>query len=178
MDKYAQIKAPNVRNYKTIDNPLLPRSGVPITDDDFVDSSERIINATNNNDVRYDKINNIWNVDPSEISDNTKKIDLGKFNKVFERTKEEAKREQKLIDLEKLNKLSEETQRVSLYDLTISQIIINTKNAWFYLLDDLLDQKFSLDTFTKDNRLFYIGITILFFSIISYLYNMIVNEND
>ena len=39
-DKYAQIQAPRIRNYTTIDNSLLPRVGIPITDDDFVDTND------------------------------------------------------------------------------------------------------------------------------------------
>jgi len=45
-------------------------------------------------------------------------------------------------------------------------------------LDDLLDQKFEIETFTKENRLFYIGITILFFTIILYLYTMIISDEE
>lgn len=186
------VPAPSVsnRDRHIVDNPLLPKSGVPLTADDFVDSTTRIINATNTNDVRFDPTTNVWNVDPGQFYDNsglagidvtpdsTKKIDLGKFNIIFERNKEVAKESQRLKDLEKLNALSQEKQIVSLYDLSLFDIIINTKNAWFNLLDDLLDQKFELQTFTKDNRLFYIGLTLIVFATIIYIYTLFVTEDN
>lgn len=190
-DPFARYNTPppTVSNDNVYDNPLLPRTGTPITNDDFVDSTERIINATNNNDVRFDDDYNVWRVDPStfygdsglsgiDASPDTKRVfDLGKFNKVFERNKEIAKESQRLNDLNKLDALSEEEKKVSLYNLTISQIIINTKNAWFNLLDDILDYQLNLNTLTKEDRLFYIGITIVTISIILYLYLIFTTTN-
>ncbi len=94
--------------------------------------------------------------------------DLGKFNFMFDRNKEIEVENQRIRDLNKLNTLSQETRQVKLYELSLLDISINTKNAWFNLLDDLLDQRFELETFTQDNRLYYVGITILFFSVIIY----------
>ena len=173
-DKY-NTSPPRVSNNNNFDNPLLPKMGIPLADDDFVDSSNRIINSTNENDVRFDtgaKAGNhsIWSVDPSKFYDSSglsgidatpngssRRFDLGQFNKIFDRNKEIAKDSQKINDLNKLNALSQKTVHSSLYDLTLFQIIINTKNAWFNLLDDLLDQKIELETLTTQNRMFYIG---------------------
>lgn len=189
-DKY-NTPPPRVSNANNIDNPLLPRSGIPIADDDFVDSTDRIVNATNVNDVRFDsgtKVGNhsVWNVDQNynksglagidSAPNKTPRFDLGQFNIAFDRNKEIAKESQKINDLNKLNALSQETVHQSLYDLSLFQIIINTKNAWFNLLDDLLDQNFELETFTKENRLFYIGLTLLLFTIILYLYEIIMTD--
>lgn len=194
-DKY-NTPSPRVSNKKNFDNPLLPRDGIPLADDDFVDSTNRIVNATNMNDVRFDdntKVgnHNIWSVDPSKFynssglagidvtpNGSSKKFDLGQFNKTFDRNKEIATESQKINDLNKLNALSRETMRVSLYDLSLFQIIINTKNTWFNLLDDLLDQNFELETFTKENRLFYIGLTVVFFSVLLYLYATIMADDS
>lgn len=190
-DKY-NTPAPNVRMDSVVDNPLLPKTGIPLGEDDFVDSTARIINATNTNDVRYDDDNNIWMSDPSKFydesglpgidaaPDKTKTFDLGKFNKVFERNKEITQESQRLNDLNKLNELSQShtQERVSLYNLSIMQIIVNTKDSWFNLLDDILDHKFELNTVTKDNRLFYIGLTILFFTVILYLYALITIKEE
>ena len=52
-DKY-NTSAPRVSNNNSFDNPLLPKAGIPIADDDFVDSTDRIVNGTNTNDVRID----------------------------------------------------------------------------------------------------------------------------
>lgn len=194
-DKY-NTPPPKVSNKNNFDNPLLPRAGIPLADDDFVDSTDRIVNATNTNDVRFDtgvKVgnHNVWSVDPSQFYDSSglagidatpngssKRFDLGQFNKVFDRNKEIAKESQRISDLNKLNALSQETVHVSLYDLSLYQIIINTKNTWFNLLDDLLDQKFELETFTKENRLFFIGLTVVFFAVVLYLYATIMTDDS
>lgn len=184
-DKYDSAP-PKVRMDDIVDNPLLPHDGIPLADDDFVDSTKRIINATNTNDVRFDDNNSIWQVDPGKFygdaglsgidTPGTKKFDLGQFNIIFERNKEVAKESQRINDLNKLNALSQTETKVSLYNLTLFQIIVNTKDTWFNLLDDLLDQRFELATFTKDNRLFYIGVTIVFFALIIYLYILIISD--
>lgn len=181
-DKY-NTPPPKVKTGEIVDNPLLPHSGVPLKDDGFPDSTERIISATNTNDVR-------WNADPGQFygdaelsgidlaQGSNKKFDLGQFNKVFEREKELTVQSQRLKDLEKLEALSKTETQTKLYNLSILEIIINSKNTWFNLLDDLLDQRFELSTFTKDNRLFYVGLTILTFAVILYLYTMIINEDN
>lgn len=183
----SEVPTPILSNKFDFDNPLLPKSGVPLTEDDFVDSTDRIINASNTNDIRYDATDNIWNVDPSVTYDGnnlagidtTNKdngFDLGKFNIVFDRTKDVAKENQRINDLNRLNSLAEEKTPNNVYDLSLFQIIVNTKDAWFGLLDDLLEQRFELNTFTRDNRLFYIGVTILFFAVILYIYTIIVAD--
>jgi hypothetical protein len=192
LDRY-NTPSPKVSLRSQVDSPLLPHEGIPVYEDNFVDSTDRVINATNSNDVRFDTTNNfgrnIWSVDQSKFYDNsglggidvipggTKHFDLGKFNKEFERTKEIAQESQRLRDLNKLNALSQVQEKISLYNLSILQIIINAKDAWFNLLDDLLDQKFVLDTFIKENRLFYVGLTILFFVTVLYLYATVMADD-
>lgn len=167
-----------------IDNPLLAKQGVPVTADDLRDSTTRIINASTTNIIRDPDNKNIWNVDPDQFysqqdaNDPNKRFDLGKFNKVFDVNREITKRNQRVEELEKLSRLSKVETHTSLYDLNISQILVNTKNSWFNLLDDLLEQRFQLDTFTKDNRLFYIGLTIVFIAIILYLYTVLTTETE
>ena len=167
-----------------IDNPLLFKRGVPVTEDDFRDSSDRIISATTTNIVRDPDNKNIWDVEPDDFynsvdqNDPNRRFDLKKFNKVFDINRELSKRNQRVKDLEKLNELSRVEMMTSLYDLNISQILVNIKNTWFNLLDDLLEQRFQLDTFTKENRLFYTGLTILVIAVIMYIYTMIAGEEE
>lgn len=167
-----------------IDNPLRSKQGVPVTQDDLRDSTDRIINASTTNIVRDPDNKNVWDVAPDDFynevdqNDPNKRFDLKKFNKVFDINREISKRNQRVKDLEKLNELSRVDTITSLYDLNISQILVNIKNTWFNLLDDLLEQRFQLDTFTKENRLFYIGLTILFIASVMYIYTIIVGEED
>jgi hypothetical protein len=167
-----------------IDNPLLFKRGVPVTSDDLRDSTDRIINASTTNIVRDPDNKNIWNVDPDDFysqadaSDPNRRFDLGKFNKVFDVNREITKRNQRVEEIQKLNRLSQVETKTSLYDLNMSQILVNTKNSWFNMLDDLLEQRFQLSTLTKDNRLFYIGLTIVFIAVILYLYTMLTSEAE
>lgn len=167
-----------------IDNALLPKTGVPVTADDLRDSTERIINASTTNIIRDPNNKNIWNVDPdsfysqTDANDPNKKFDLGQFNKVFDVNREITKKNQRVADIQKLNELSKTETKTSLYDLNISQILINTKNTWFNTLDDVLDRRFELNTITKDNRLFYIGLTIIFISVILYLYVIMSSDSE
>ena len=209
------VPSPRVSNNYDFDNPLLPHSGVPLTSDDFVDFTDRIINSTNTNDIRYDETENIWDLDPGSLTRSSagvafngnnvseidfvpntdRQYDLGKFNIAFDRslnrslnrTGEETKQSQRLDDLNKLNALAqgvasptsaEEKNNANVTNMSISQILINTKDALFNLLDDILEQRFETETFTRDNRLFYIGITILFFAIILYLYLMMSSSDS
>lgn len=167
-----------------IDNPLIAKPGVPVTADDFRDSSERIINASTTNIIRDPDNKNIWNVNPddfydqSDQNDPNKRFDLGKFNKVFDVNREITKQNQRVKELQKLRELSSVDTTKSLYDLNLTEILINTKNTWFGLLDDLLDQRFNTETFTKDNRLFYVGLTIFFIAIVLYLYSVLTEEPE
>lgn len=183
-----QIQSPKVSNNGVFDNPLL-REGKPVNESNFVDSTARIIGANGSADIRAYANKYIWNVDPSQFYDNSglagidvapdskKQFDLGKFNIMFDRNKEIEIENQRIRDLNKLNALAQEKHQIKLYELSLLNIIINTKNAWFNVLDDLLDQRFEMATFTRDNRLFYIGITIIFFAVIIYLYVLLTQED-
>lgn len=104
----------------------------------------------------------------------SKKFNLQNFNKefIFKRDKQEAK--YKIEEENILNELNEETNihTKSLYNLSILEIALGIKNTWFDILDDILFTKnIKLIFFTKNNRLFFIGISIIFMSIILYICN-------
>lgn len=86
------------------------------------------------------------------------------------------------INLEKLNKYAEEEinklKFKPFYKLNLLEIAIELKNTWFGILDDLLAGNMSLNIILKDNRLFYIGLTILIIAIILYIYDYAINPND
>ena len=105
------------------------------------------------------------------------KFDIGKFNDSFNKSKDDTKRSNYERDEYRLKMLSQTLTAKSLSESTISEIIIEIKNTWFYIMDDLLQQKFVISTFTKDNRLFYIGITFVIIAIIMYLYNYFLDDD-
>lgn len=109
-----------------------------------------------------------------------KDFDSDKFNKEFVFKKERATIENKIKSQEKLNKLTEEANKEekSLYNLSVAELFIGIKNTWFGILDDLLAKKFEIETLTKNDRLFFIGLTIVVISTILYLYNFFATESN
>jgi hypothetical protein len=179
-------QSPKVSTRQEIDNPLLPTKGVPVDDDNFIDSTTKMYEGKVSDYDNNEK--NVWNTDPGlfydesglsgiDVTPNSNKpFDLNKFNIIFDRNKEIQKENQRIKDLNKLNALSQETNKVSLYNLSMYDIIVNAKNAWFGLLDDLLNRSFNMQTLTKDNRLFYLGLTIVIFCVILYIFVLMMNE--
>lgn len=104
------------------------------------------------------------------LNDPNKDFDINKFNKVFDDKKEEEKKRIQEDSEARLRLLNQDVTDKPLYRTTIPDVLIGIKNTWFYILDDLLQQKFTIDTFTKNSRLFYIGITLIFIGIIIYFY--------
>jgi hypothetical protein len=103
----------------------------------------------------------------------TTEFDINKFNKTFESQKETVNTDS--LELQELNK---QEKPKKLYNYSLMELLIGIKDTWFYLFDDLLQKKFYTETFTKDNRPFFIGLTIVLFVIIIYLYNIIFDNFD
>jgi len=116
-----------------------------------------------------------WNKSAEEVMP-TGKFNIAQFNKEFERGKKESKEDQYLKNLQKMEALKSVEMKESLYKQSILKLALNTKDSWFEIMDDLLDQQFTVDTFIKNNRLFYIGMTIFVISCILYLYNQLIEQ--
>jgi hypothetical protein len=106
------------------------------------------------------------------------RFDSQEFNAAFEKSIETQKAKTRDIDREKLNKMSTEEIVKPVSSLSIFEIIVGIKDTWFGLIDDLLQRRFTMVTFTKNNRLFFIGTTIILIIITLYLYDIFVNEAD
>jgi hypothetical protein len=105
-------------------------------------------------------------------------FDLDKFNKEFVFKKELGEVQNRIQSKEKIDALTKAANKpkISLYNLSVAQIVIGIKDTWFGILDDLLAQKFNLVTLTKENRLFFIGLTMIFITTIIYLYNFFLDD--
>lgn len=106
------------------------------------------------------------------------KFDEKKFNSDFDKKKEIDKMNSKILANERLGKMNTTITTKPIYQYTMGEIIIGIKDTWFGILDDLLLQRFTFDTFTKDSRLFFIGITLVIFGIVFYVYGYLVDENE
>ena len=101
-------------------------------------------------------------------------FDVNKFNKIFEEKQKKNKKEDN--ELEAMNKVIEKEK---LHDMSFGKIFVNMKDEIFGIMYDFMSINFnSFDTFieifTKNNRLFYLGLFIIiiciFLYIISYLF--------
>jgi hypothetical protein len=108
-------------------------------------------------------------------SDNGK-FDIDKFNQNFLQYKQKRKKEMTHKMADKLKKINKPKNIIPIYDKSIGQIIIDTKDSIFEIIDDLLLLKVNLNTFTRNNRLFYIGIIFIFISFLIFIYNSIISE--
>lgn len=98
------------------------------------------------------------------------------FNKRFEQAKELASSRVKENERLRLENLNSEITQKNITQLSVIEILIGIKDTWFELIDDLLQRKFNSNTFTKENRLFYIGVTIIVIVIFIYLFSIFTSE--
>lgn len=96
------------------------------------------------------------------------------FNQKFEQDKELTKQMIKSRERDRLEKLNQNEETKSLWNLSVIELLINTKDAWFETFDDLLDGKFSYDVFVKNNRLFYYGLTFILISIFVFVFSLFI----
>ena len=100
-------------------------------------------------------------------------FDISKFNSAFE-DKQDFKENDKELDT--MKKVIEKEQ---LHDMSLGKILVNMKDEIFGILYDIITINFNssdtfIEIFTKNNRLFYIGLFLIiiciFLYIISYLF--------
>ena len=104
------------------------------------------------------------------------KFEIDRFNRDFEQYKERRKIEMKKKLDKKLEELNKPEEPIPIFNQSIGQILIQTKDALFNILDDLLQFKFTYETVLKDDRIFHLGITIVLITIFLLLYTVIVGE--
>jgi hypothetical protein len=64
------------------------------------------------------------------------------------------------------------------YKMNVLEILIEMKNTWFQILDELIAGNFSMSILIKNNRMFYVGLTILIFAIILFIYDYAIDSSD
>jgi hypothetical protein len=122
---------------------------------------------------RYNDVTNIP-YDPAS----TDGSNVSKFNQQFEANKSVMTARNQEIGDQKLQIMSKQSKIKKPYQQSFLEVLIGVKDTWFGLIDDILQQRFYMETFNKDNRLFYIGVTIVLIVILIYLYYMIFDDCD
>jgi hypothetical protein len=106
------------------------------------------------------------------------KFDAGVFNQEFEETKEKIKKNVSNKDEALLNKLNNTKYEKSILQNNMNDMLLGIKDSWINLLDDFYGLRFSISMFTKENRLFYIGLTVFVFTLILYLVEYFFEDED
>jgi len=103
-------------------------------------------------------------------------FDVDKFNRSYDQYKERRKKEKDKKMTLRLNELNEPKEEIPAYSKPIGQVLIDTKDALFEILDDLLQRRIEINTFKKNHRMFYIGLTMIFIAV--FLYMLIIAFGD
>jgi len=98
------------------------------------------------------------------------KFDIDKFNRDFDQYKDKRKMDMKAELQKKLDTLNKKVPDIPAYNLSIGQTMVNTKDAVMDTLDDMLQFKFNNETFSKNNRLYYLGLLFIIIGIIFFIY--------
>lgn len=134
-------------------------------------------NPDNNNSTAGITINTPT-TDQSQQFQTGGKFDVQKFNAAFEQSKVQTAKVNSSLESQRLEKLNVQPPPLKPYQLSFAEILIGIKDSWFELIDELLQSQFYIETFTKKNRMFYIGLTVVLIVIIIYLYDILIGSLD
>ena len=104
------------------------------------------------------------------------RFNVKEFNVGFEQARDITKAKIREQEKEKLEELGNVTYQKKITEMSVGEILVGIKNSWFDLVDDLLQKKYTYDTFTKNNRMFFFGLTIIIIIVIIYLYDLFTNS--
>ena len=99
------------------------------------------------------------------LNEQKKKSNI-EFNKEFEEYKKIMTEKNKEIDKRKLKDI---VKTSNFHNITIQDILIGIKDTWFGIFDDIIHKNISFNIITKNNRLLFIGISIIILSLILFV---------
>lgn len=110
--------------------------------------------------------------------DNAKNFNLKQFNLDFEEDLKKRNAERYKREDATLKQLNTTIERPHVINMSVGEILVGIKDTWFGIMDDLLMLKFNASTFTKDDRLIFIGLTIVIIVILTYIIHYLSNIGD
>jgi hypothetical protein len=117
---------------------------------------------TNNSNTNADNSNENINNSNTQAND--------KFNKFFVTNMKKMQNEENEKEQQKLTALNNKN---SIYKHSIFDLLIGINNTFFGMLNDIVTLNFTADFFTKDNRLFFIGLLLIIIALSMLIYNHI-----
>ncbi len=141
--------------------------------DDYYDNKNEMVDNT----IPYDPLKSLvkdYLKDNISMYDNRGKyFDQYLFNKKFDEYIEQKNKERLLKEKVRLYDLNKaENIKINPYDLPLNKLLINTKNTWFNMYDDLTNGKNPIKNLDYTS-LFYIGITLIVIVILYVLLSFI-----
>jgi hypothetical protein len=98
-------------------------------------------------------------------------LDIDRFTRDFDQYKEK----RKSVMNEEINTFnSSQEPNTPPYKLPIGVIAINTKNAIIGLFNDFSNSNFGSNVFTKNYRLFYLGLALIIFGVLFFLLTLLI----
>lgn len=119
------------------------------------------------------------NTEDSSIikSQSEDKFDLAQFNKKFDDAKKKMQLVRDESDQEQLSKLNNVAITKPLTSYSIGELMIGIKDTWFDTIDDILHFNITSDLMSKNNRLFFFGLTFLIIFVFLYLFDLIIGKS-
>lgn len=105
------------------------------------------------------------------------KLDIDHYNDNFNQYSENRQEEMKKVMAEKLEELNKPKPVELIYDLSVGEIAVNTKDAMYNIIDDVVNLRFTGDLITRDHRMFYLGIVLIIIACLLFFY-MIFGSGD
>jgi len=99
------------------------------------------------------------------------KFDEKKFNKAFAEFKISNQLEARSKETAKFASLSNVKEIKPIYEYSIGESLIGIKDTWYQILDDILQQQYSKEIIINKNRPYFIGLTLVLFSIFFIIFN-------
>lgn len=100
------------------------------------------------------------------------------FNKDFGTYVSQKRKQTKEEDDDRLIKMNTEIYNKKISDMSLNELLVGWKQTIVTIIDDMINKKISKESITKENNLFYIGVTIIICTIIIYVVCLLLENND
>jgi hypothetical protein len=107
-----------------------------------------------------------------------KKFELTTFNQDFTNYLKKQKNEELKRDEERLKTLNQTIYEKKISNMSMTELLYEWKDSLIGFIDDIIHFNFNVSELFKDNRLFFLGITIIIIIILFYFYYWFVSSNE
>ena len=104
---------------------------------------------------------------------NSYTFDIKRFNQDFDNYLDRQKKARLEKEAQYLESKTVVKREKLLHELSFYELVVNMKNTVFDIIDEIVNNKVTKDTFKKNNRLFYIGLLLILFSMILIALNIV-----